>query len=119
MLRHGRAWWGWMAALGLVVVVAVGVAVAGTIPVPPDFSYPKGSASPAPVTFSHQKHADAKVTNCMDCHAPGKFPMKKGTSTDLNMAAMNAGKSCGTCHNGQRAFSTKEAATCTRCHKAG
>lgn len=115
-LAMGR--WGW--AVAVAAVVAVGVAYAATMPVPPDFAFAKSAKNMlGPVTFSHQKHADAKVTNCMDCHAPGKFAMKKGTSADLTMDAMNAGKSCGACHNGQKAFATKEAASCTKCHKAG
>ncbi len=116
MRKEGTARWGWLAVLG--VMVAVGVAAAAGMPLPPDFGFPKSANSPAPVTFSHQKHADAKVTNCMDCHAPGKFQMKKGGTTGITMAAMNEGKVCGACHNGQRAFSVKDAATCTRCHKA-
>lgn len=118
MARRETGRWSWLAALGFVVAVAVGVAAAATLPLPPDFAFPKGANSPGAVTFSHQKHADAKVTNCMDCHAPGKFQMKKGAEK-LTMAAMNDGKSCGACHNGTKAFSTKEAASCTKCHKAG
>ena len=103
----------------MAVMVAVGVTVADGMPLPPDFAYPKSTSGPAPVTFSHQKHADAKVTNCMDCHAPGKFQMKKGGTADLNMAAINGGKVCGACHDGQKAFSAKDAAGCAKCHKAG
>ena len=119
MRRHGTARWAWVAALGVMGAVAVGVAFAATLPVPPDFRYPKGTNSPGVVTFGHQKHADAKVTNCMDCHAPGKFQMKKGGTPDVTMAAINAGKACGTCHDGQKAFSAKDAAGCAKCHKAG
>ncbi len=117
MRRHGTAGWGWLAVLAVMVVV--GVAAAATMPLPPDFAYAKGANSPGSVTLSHKKHADAKVTNCMDCHAPGKFQMKKGGTPDVNMAAMNAGKACGSCHDGQKAFSTKDVAGCTKCHKAG
>jgi len=118
MARIVRARWGWAAACGIVLVVAVGMAFGAALPVPPDFKFPKGN-SPAEVNFSHQKHADAKITNCMDCHAPGKFQMKKGATTERGHTAMNAGKACGTCHNGQRAFGTADATKCTNCHKAG
>jgi c(7)-type cytochrome triheme protein len=64
------------------------------------------------VTFSGQVHAD-KGFKCGDCHTK-IFPMKKGK---LTMAEMNAGKECGTCHNGTKAFSTKDAASCKKCHK--
>ena len=117
MNGHGKARWGWMAVLA--VAVAVGVAAAAGMPVPPDFSFAKGANSPGTVTYSHQKHLDAKVTNCMDCHAPNKFQMKKGGTAGINMAAINGGKFCGECHNGTKAFSAKEATNCAKCHKAG
>lgn len=117
MRRLGMARSGWLAVIG--VLAAVGVAVAAGMPLPPDFAFAKSAKNAlGAVTFSHQKHADAKITNCMDCHAPGKFQMKKGGTPDLTMDAMNAGKACGACHNGQKAFSTKDAAGCAKCHKA-
>jgi c(7)-type cytochrome triheme protein len=64
------------------------------------------------VTFDGKVHAD-KGFKCGDCHTK-IFPMKKGK---LTMAEMNAGKECGTCHNGTKAFSTKDAASCKKCHK--
>jgi len=64
------------------------------------------------VVFEGKIHAD-KGFKCNDCHTK-IFPMKK---TTLTMAEMNAGKECGTCHNGEKAFSTKDAANCGKCHK--
>lgn len=64
------------------------------------------------VIFDGKVHAD-KGFKCNECHTK-IFPMKKGT---LKMAEMNAGKECGTCHNGDKAFSTKDIANCGRCHK--
>jgi len=64
------------------------------------------------VVFEGKVHAD-KGFKCNDCHTK-IFPMKK---TTLTMAEMNAGKECGTCHNGEKAFSTKDAANCGKCHK--
>lgn len=120
MARRKKAWAGWWVAMALMVGAAAGVAYAAGMPVPPDFAFAKSAKNVlGAVTFSHQKHADAKVTNCMDCHAPGKFTMKKAASPDMTMEAMNAGKSCGACHNGQKAFSVKDAAGCTKCHKTG
>ncbi len=116
MARHGRTR-GWL--LGVLGVMALVGVAAAAMPLPPNFTFAKAANSPGTVTFGHQRHADAKITNCMDCHAPGKFQMKKGATADLTMAAMNAGKSCGTCHNGQKAFSVKDAANCSKCHKTG
>lgn len=64
------------------------------------------------VTFSGDVH---KVNKCNDCH-PALFKMKKGAEK-MTMKEMNEGKYCGHCHNGTKAFSTKEAADCGKCHK--
>ncbi|KJR40089.1 hypothetical protein MCHI_004013 [Candidatus Magnetoovum chiemensis] len=39
--------------------------------------------------------------------------MKKGT-VKITMNDINAGKQCGTCHNGKVAFATTD---CAKCHK--
>lgn len=67
-----------------------------------------------PVTFQHEAHA-SKGLGCTDCHA-GVFAMQKGATpkADLTMAAMREGKTCGTCHNGEKAFTV--AGNCTKCH---
>ncbi len=61
------------------------------------------------VIFDGKSHADAGL-KCNDCHTK-IFPMKKGT---LNLADMKAGKSCGACHDGKKAFAVTE---CAKCHK--
>ncbi len=61
------------------------------------------------VTFDGTSHAKAGL-KCNDCHTK-VFPMKKG---DLKMDDMKAGKSCGVCHNGKKAFAVTE---CAKCHK--
>lgn len=63
------------------------------------------------VVFDGAAHK-AKGLNCKDCH-PGLFQMKKG-GVKITMADINAGKACGTCHNGTKAFAAKE---CAKCHK--
>lgn len=62
-----------------------------------------------PVTFSHQNHA--KKYACGECH-PKLFQMKKGSSR-IVMEEMYKGNSCGKCHNGKTAFSSKD---CAKCH---
>lgn len=64
------------------------------------------------VVFDGKMHSAAK---CAACH-PALFKMKKGSET-MTMKDMEAGKSCGACHNGTKAFGVKDAATCAKCHK--
>ncbi len=61
------------------------------------------------VIFSGDAHKGAK---CAECH-PALFKMKKGADT-MTMKDMEAGKFCGTCHNGTKAFAVKD---CAKCHK--
>ncbi len=66
------------------------------------------------VVFSHQKHLKKKTAkspnvSCKSCHEN-----PRQTKVKYTMADMEKGKSCGKCHNGQRAFSV---AKCTGCHK--
>lgn len=70
-------------------------------------------ASAGKVVFDGKSHADTGA-KCTDCHTK-IYPMKKGPS--VTMAEMNAGKSCGSCHNGEKAFKTNDQATCGKCHK--
>jgi c(7)-type cytochrome triheme protein len=72
---------------------------------------PKGAAK---VIFDGKTHADAGA-KCTDCHTK-IFQMKKGT-TKITMADMNAGKNCGVCHNGEKAFKSSDPANCSKCHK--
>ena len=61
------------------------------------------------VTFDGTKHAVAGM-RCNDCHTK-IFKMQK---SEHKMADMNAGKECGVCHNGKKAFAVTE---CAKCHK--
>ena len=63
------------------------------------------------VTFKGDDHA-GKGLKCNECHSK-IFKMKKG-STEMKMADINAGKYCGECHNGKRAFAP--AGNCAKCH---
>jgi len=67
------------------------------------------------VVFDGKTHAD-KGLKCADCHQSGLFKMKKGADV-MTMKDINDGKFCGGCHNGTKAFSTKDAANCAKCHK--
>ncbi len=64
------------------------------------------------VVFDGTVHSKIK---CNECHA-ALFKMKKGANP-ATMKDMEAGKSCGACHNGTKAFNQKDEANCGKCHK--
>ena len=122
-LRHGEARLegqtvrrGWR--IGIAWVVA-GLLVFGTLAaaqqlrLPPDLVYAKADGSPGKVVFSHQFHL-AVSEKCTACHVK-LFRMLQPTRR-VTHVDMEAGKSCGGCHNGQMAFGPTDASGCTRCH---
>ncbi len=101
----------------LVVAVVAIVAVALAMPalaVPPGKTVEFDGKGAGKIMFDGKTHAD-KGLKCNDCH-PAIFKMKKGADA-ITMKDINDGKFCGTCHNGTKAFSTKDAANCAKCHK--
>jgi len=64
------------------------------------------------VIFNGDTH---KVSKCADCH-PKLFQMKKG-SFKMPKADHVAGKLCGTCHDGTKAFGQEKPEDCAKCHK--
>lgn len=65
------------------------------------------------VVFDGKIHKEAG-NSCKDCHNKDVFPKMKQGSVQISMDEIYAGKYCGVCHNGERAFDAK--ANCTRCH---
>jgi c(7)-type cytochrome triheme protein len=63
------------------------------------------------VRFSHEKHIS--FNTCGICHSAGLFPMSKG-DTKITMEEIYNGSSCGSCHNGKKAFSSYD---CNKCHE--
>lgn len=63
------------------------------------------------VVFPHWKHRSQ--FRCYACH-PEPFAMEAGAN-DIGMAALQAGKFCGRCHNGELAFEIGFN-TCRQCH---
>ena len=99
-------------ALVLGAVLAVGSVVAS----PPGKPVEYAGGGNGKVVMDGKVHAD-KGAKCPDCHNnPKLFEMKKG-ATKLTHADMNQGKNCGTCHDGKKAFSSKDTASCSKCHK--
>jgi c(7)-type cytochrome triheme protein len=65
------------------------------------------------VVFSHDFHVKDLGHTCQSCHPHLYITKKKDQS--VTMAEMNVGKSCGACHNGNTAFTTK--GHCSKCHQ--
>jgi c(7)-type cytochrome triheme protein len=65
------------------------------------------------VTFSHDSHVKSAGFACQECH--DKPYLSVSQHRKVSMKEMEKGKSCGTCHNGKKAFSVKE--NCQNCHK--
>lgn len=75
---------------------------------PRDVSYSiKGLGT---AVFSHTKHIAKTGGACKGCHS-GKVVAREKAVT---MAEMEKGRTCGSCHNGKRAFAVT--ANCERCH---
>ena len=68
-----------------------------------------------PVVFSHEVHVIGKGLKCTGCHYQ-VFQMAQG-SYKMDMSKINKGGFCGKCHNGRKAFDTKDEKNCGRCHK--
>lgn len=65
------------------------------------------------VIFDGTTHKNAGLT-CKDCHNPVMFPEMKQGTVKITMKDLYAGKYCGRCHDGKKAFQIL--ANCSRCH---
>lgn len=65
------------------------------------------------VVFPHWAHRASY--SCKVCHTDLGFSMTAG-ATDIKQADINAGKYCGSCHDGKTAFGSND---CERCHSYG
>lgn len=68
-----------------------------------------------PVEFSHYVHLEAVGKNCTACHNR-LYNVEMDKNPAFTMSEMEKGKACGSCHNGNKAFSVTE--DCTVCHNA-
>ncbi len=91
-------------------MAAGGEAAPAASRVPKPFFYPRGGDSPGLVTFKHETHAKAK---CVDCHTK-LFPMK--ITPARPDGAMHEAGSCGSCHDGRKAFDVENPDLCDKCH---
>lgn len=99
-----------MAALSLILTLVVS---GSALAVGPGKTLEFAGGTMGKVIFDGTAHKNAGLI-CSDCHNPEVFPkMKQGTVT-ITMNDLYAGKFCGRCHNGKKAFMIKD--NCTRCH---
>jgi c(7)-type cytochrome triheme protein len=67
------------------------------------------------VIFSHESHVGDIRLKCTDCH--DYLYVTKEKHKPVTMAQMQRGASCGSCHNGKKAFDVKTKENCNQCHK--
>jgi c(7)-type cytochrome triheme protein len=96
-----------LAMVAVFTFVVSASAIANMKPV--EFNTPAGK-----VVWDNKTHL-GKGLKCTDCHE-AIFKKKVG-GNKATMKDMEAGKSCGACHNGTKAFGVKDAADCAKCHK--
>ena len=82
---------------------------------PSDLAFAANPDAPAPVMFRHETHVDTTAPRCTGCH-PGTFPILK-RGGPVTHADMEAGRSCGACHDGRAAFSAADSDACEFCHQ--
>ena len=100
------------AVFGVVLAAVLWMGAATAVPPGKSLEYAGGGLGK--VTFDGKVHAD-KDLKCPACHTK-VFQMKQG-ATKITMADINAGKACGTCHNGDKAPKASDPANCAKCHK--
>jgi c(7)-type cytochrome triheme protein len=98
----------------IVATLVLGVGLCGlALAVPPGKILTFNESPMGKVVFDGQVHKDAGI-QCMECHNDGMFPKMAQGTVKITMEAIYAGRLCGVCHNGQRAFAT--VGNCSRCH---
>lgn len=91
------------------LLLSGGVALAAGTPAIVRMDHPHPRAKP--VFFKHWKHQ--RAFKCYACHPS---PFQQTEKSVFSHKDMNAGKYCGTCHNGEDAFHADDADTCKVCH---
>lgn len=98
-----------LALMMAVLLVSAGLALA----VPAGKTIEFKNSAMGVVKFDGEVHKKA-AASCKECHNDGMFPKMKQGTVKITMEQIYAGKLCGTCHNGKKAFEAK--ANCQRCH---
>jgi c(7)-type cytochrome triheme protein len=107
--------------VAMALLLAASLAAAGgKLKLPADKPLPQSPDSPGVVKFSHTSHVDEGKPNCTVCH-PKPFQIlsadgTKKAETRIRHEDMEAGRSCGACHDGRAAHGLDD---CTACHLEG
>ena len=84
---------------------------------PPDLEYKGAADGPGVVVFRHTTHVALTENNCLACHNPPDPIFKilrPGRHTSHE--EMDAGKTCGACHDGKKGFGITDTENCQNCH---
>jgi c(7)-type cytochrome triheme protein len=103
--------------LALAAAIGGGLAGAQSLPKLPDgLPMAKAADSPGQVTFNHITHVDAAKPDCTTCHPRdfGILGSKGGTKVPVLHEHFQAGRQCGRCHDGKKAFAVDD--DCASCH---
>ena len=92
---------------------------AGALPkLPADHALRQAKDSPGVVVFSHTAHVDERRPSCTTCHPRLFRILQKGAPTPdgprITHEQMEAGRQCGTCHDGKAARGLEDCAACHR-----
>ena len=66
------------------------------------------------VVYTHEFHVGQRGLGCSECHYHVFARAANNFKDRATMAEMQNGKSCGSCHNGRKAFGLEK--NCARCH---
>jgi c(7)-type cytochrome triheme protein len=86
-----------------------------TLRLPAPIRFDTSKDAPTPVVFRHETHTHPQRLQCTGCH-PAQYRMLK-PERRVTHAEMDAGRSCGTCHDGKKTFATSDTDKCDSCHK--
>jgi len=120
MDRSAVRWFRRSTAVAVSVAAIAGAVLVAASDKPPEIRLPRAIVyarakdSPGPVVFSHGTHVAIAGNKCTGCH-PAPFRMLKPVGR-MTHDDMNAGRSCGVCHDGKSATSVQD--DCEHCHKA-
>ncbi len=100
----------------IIVALIIAVAFVGSaFASPPGKTVEYAGGDAGKVVFDGNTHGVKQGMKCNDCH-PKLFAMKKG-SFKMTLADHVAGKLCGTCHDGTKAFGQEKPEDCAKCHQ--